>query len=110
MYNIDFLFRKYGYKLGEVKEILDDDMLPREDPKVLMARNYFDGHVEVNDLTKSDIEAAADRLQKLAFSSIQKNKKSFLIKKAWCYAKYYSIHDRKKLVFHVKQLSKALFQ
>ncbi|MFC1732476.1 radical SAM protein [candidate division KSB1 bacterium] len=50
LYNIDFLFRKYGYKLGEVKEILNDDMLPREDPKVLMARNYFDGHVDVNEL------------------------------------------------------------
>ncbi|MBU0535921.1 MAG: radical SAM protein [Nanoarchaeota archaeon] len=50
LYNVDFLFRKYGYRLKEVEGIMDDGMLPREDPKILIARQSFEGHVDVNDL------------------------------------------------------------
>ena len=50
LYNVDFLFRKYGYKLQEIKEILDKDMLPRQDPKMLLAQRHFEGHVDLNDL------------------------------------------------------------
>ncbi|MFC1754302.1 helix-hairpin-helix domain-containing protein [Thermoproteota archaeon] len=55
LYNVDFLFRKYGYKLKEIKDILNNEMLPREDPKLLIARNNFEGHVDVNDLNYNEL-------------------------------------------------------
>ncbi len=49
LYNTDFLLRKYNFKFNEIKDILDeDDNLPRGDPKVLVAENYFLKPVDVN--------------------------------------------------------------
>lgn len=48
LYNVDFMMRKYFINLREFKEVMDNGMLPKEDPKVVLARNYFDNPVDVN--------------------------------------------------------------
>jgi len=56
LYNTDFLLRKYGFPLGEVKDVLDDEgNLPRQDPKMMIARNYFDKPVDVNAATYDEL-------------------------------------------------------
>ena len=51
LYNLDFLRRSYGFGYKELEGALDDqDMLTREDPKLIMARErYHDGPVDVNE-------------------------------------------------------------
>ena len=49
LYNIDFMLRKYHIKLKEFKEIMYDGMLPKIDPKIALARNYFDSGVDLNE-------------------------------------------------------------
>ncbi|MFP4567815.1 MAG: hypothetical protein ACLFN8_02630 [Candidatus Woesearchaeota archaeon] len=49
LYRADFLLREYGFKLGEIQGIMEDSMLPRVDPKVLLARTYFSGRLDVNE-------------------------------------------------------------
>ncbi|MBD3313384.1 radical SAM protein, partial [Candidatus Woesearchaeota archaeon] len=55
LYNCDFLLRKYGYNAKEFRQIMDDGMLPREDPKLALARMSFEGHIDVNDITKEEL-------------------------------------------------------
>ncbi|MGM5484440.1 MAG: radical SAM protein [Nanobdellota archaeon] len=38
LYNIDFMTRKYGYDFREFNSIMDNGMLPREDPKMALAK------------------------------------------------------------------------
>jgi len=38
LYNADFLIRDYGFELKEIASILDDGMLPKEDPKLAIAK------------------------------------------------------------------------
>jgi len=49
LYNVDFLLRSYNYKTTEFKEIMDNDMLPREDPKLALAKANFDSPVDINE-------------------------------------------------------------
>ena len=49
LYNIDFMLRKYFIPLKEFREIMENGMLPREDPKVALARQYFDSSVDLNE-------------------------------------------------------------
>lgn len=55
LYNVDFLMRKYFFKLNEFKEIIDDGMLPKDDPKLVLARINFDGPVEVNEASYDEL-------------------------------------------------------
>jgi len=55
IYNVDFLLRKYNFKVDEIKEILINEMLPKEDPKLALAKLNFDGPVEVNEAEYSDL-------------------------------------------------------
>jgi predicted DNA-binding helix-hairpin-helix protein len=55
LYNIDFMLRKYHIPLGEFKEIMDNEMLPKIDPKVALARNYFDSGVDINEARWNDL-------------------------------------------------------
>jgi len=48
LYNIDFMTRTYGIQLKEFKEIMEDGMLPKEDPKLVLVRNSFTEPVDVN--------------------------------------------------------------
>ena len=49
LYNVDFLLRIYGYKYKEFSSIMDNDMLPRGDPKLELAKISFDRPIDVNE-------------------------------------------------------------
>jgi predicted DNA-binding helix-hairpin-helix protein len=55
LYKSDFLLRKYGFKLKELLGVMDDGMLPREDPKVVLARQYFSGPLDVKEASRDDL-------------------------------------------------------
>lgn len=55
LYNVDFMMRKYDIKLKEFKNIMEDGNLPKEDPKVALARNYFDKSIEINEAKEEDL-------------------------------------------------------
>ncbi len=48
LFNIDFMLRKYHIQLKEFREIMDNEMLPRIDPKIALARHYFDSGIDLN--------------------------------------------------------------
>jgi putative DNA modification/repair radical SAM protein len=49
LYQTDWLLRIYHYKLNDIKDILtDDDNLPNGDPKIHLARRYFNDHGLLN--------------------------------------------------------------
>jgi predicted DNA-binding helix-hairpin-helix protein len=48
LYNVDFLMRCYNFKLKEFNEIMGNGMLPREDPKLALAKANFSGAVDIN--------------------------------------------------------------
>ena len=47
LYNIDWLYRIYNYKFKELKELLKDEMLPNQDPKITHANLFLDKPVEI---------------------------------------------------------------
>jgi len=49
LYNSDFLLREYDFKVKELKSIMDDGMLPREDPKLALAKANFEGALDINE-------------------------------------------------------------
>ncbi len=56
LYNVDFLMRKYGYKLKEIDNVFVDDMLPRGDPKLVMAQQTFGGDgIDPNEASYSEL-------------------------------------------------------
>ncbi|MDD5331946.1 MAG: helix-hairpin-helix domain-containing protein [Candidatus Nanoarchaeia archaeon] len=55
LYNVDFLMRKYNFKFDEFKNILVDDMLPNKDPKFLIAKNYFDKPIDINEASEEEL-------------------------------------------------------
>lgn len=55
LYKVDFLMRQYDYKLREFELILKDEMLPAEDPKILIARQTLDKPVEINDASYQEL-------------------------------------------------------
>ena len=38
LYNIDFLLRAYNFSIDDFKEVLEDEMLPNQDPKLALAK------------------------------------------------------------------------
>jgi len=55
LYNSDFLMRDYGYKLKELYEIMDEGMLPREDPKLALAKATFDRPLDLNEASYEEL-------------------------------------------------------
>ncbi|MFH1126633.1 MAG: radical SAM protein [archaeon] len=56
LYNTDFLLRKYGYKLKDIKEILTSEgNLKRRDPKLLIAENQIKKPLDINSATYSEL-------------------------------------------------------
>jgi len=55
LYNVDFMLRKYHIPFKEFKEILDDGMLPKIDPKIALARMHFDSGVDLNEVKWDDL-------------------------------------------------------
>lgn len=55
LYNVDFLMRQYGFKINEFTQIMDGGMLPDIDPKVALAREYFDSALDINEADYNDL-------------------------------------------------------
>jgi len=55
LYNADWLLREYDYKLGEIKEILEDGMLPDKDPKLAIAEKTLTEPVVVEDASYEEL-------------------------------------------------------
>ena len=49
MYNLDFLLRVYGYTIEEFELVMEDGMLPGQDPKLALAQAMFDSPVDINE-------------------------------------------------------------
>lgn len=55
LYNVDFLLRSYNYKVKEFDNILDNNMLPNEDPKLALAKSNFDSPLDINEAEYNDL-------------------------------------------------------
>jgi putative DNA modification/repair radical SAM protein len=57
LYNVDFMLRKYeSIKLNEFKAVVDDiGNLPDGDPKIHLAKQYFDRPIDVNEATTEEL-------------------------------------------------------
>lgn len=56
LYNVDYLYRQYGFKKNEFMGILNEtEMLPRIDPKIALANNYFDKGIDLNQATFEEL-------------------------------------------------------
>jgi predicted DNA-binding helix-hairpin-helix protein len=55
LYNIDFLRRRYNYKFKEFDLIMEDGMLPDEDPKLALAKAAFDGAIDINQASYEEL-------------------------------------------------------
>ena len=55
LYNVDFLYRQYDFTYKELTSVMDDGMLPREDPKLVMARNNYAGPVDINEASYEEL-------------------------------------------------------
>jgi predicted DNA-binding helix-hairpin-helix protein len=55
LYNADFLMRQYNYKLKELHQIMDNGMLPREDPKLALAKATFDRPLDINQASYEEL-------------------------------------------------------
>lgn len=55
LYNVDFLFRNYGFSFKELLSVLDEGMLSRQDPKLFLAREQFSGPLDVNEASYEEL-------------------------------------------------------
>jgi len=55
LYNTDFLIRQYGYSFKEFYKILDDGMLPKEDPKLALAKMNLDSPIDINSASYEEL-------------------------------------------------------
>ncbi len=55
LYNVDFLMRQYGYKIKEFNNIMNNGMLPKEDPKLALARANFEGAIDINEASYDEL-------------------------------------------------------
>ncbi|MFH0875319.1 MAG: radical SAM protein [archaeon] len=49
LYNSDFLLRDYNFNIKELYSIMDDGMLPKEDPKLALAKANLDSPLDINE-------------------------------------------------------------
>ncbi len=55
LYNADFLIRDYGYNVKEFYSVMDNGMLPKEDPKLALARANFDKPLDINEASYKEL-------------------------------------------------------
>jgi len=55
LYNVDFLRRNYEFKLKEFDAVMDEGMLPNQDPKLALAKANFSGAVDVNEASYNEL-------------------------------------------------------
>lgn len=84
LYNIDFMLRRYdsAFSLNEFREIMTDGFLPREDPKLALAKAAFEKPVEINDASYKELLKIPGIGPKTAFKIIKKRKKQRIKKRA----------------------------
>ncbi|MCK5283242.1 MAG: putative DNA modification/repair radical SAM protein [Nanoarchaeota archaeon] len=85
LYNIDFMLRKYHISLNEFKDIMQNEMLPKIDPKVALARNHFDSGIDINESSWDELirvpgigPRSASRILELQKNHIEIEKKQQL--------------------------------
>ncbi|MFX1311973.1 MAG: putative DNA modification/repair radical SAM protein [Promethearchaeota archaeon] len=117
LYQTDWLMRIYKIPLKEIKNILTDDLyLPRTDPKIKLAKNYFDGIKpnDINNLPYSELLripgiglTSARRIMKLRNEGIKITKKiqlkniGVVLKRAEPYIKFGNSYQSTLEVFIV---------
>ena len=55
LYKSDFLLRDYNFDLNDLFNVLEDDMLPSVDPKIMIAKNYFSNRLDVCEASEFDL-------------------------------------------------------
>jgi predicted DNA-binding helix-hairpin-helix protein len=55
LYNVDFLVRHYSYEFRDFEQIMDNGMLPNEDPKRAWARANFEGGIDANEASYGEL-------------------------------------------------------
>ncbi len=55
LYNSDFLLRDYGYKIKEFDSIMNDGMLPSEDPKMAIAKANIIRPIDINEASYEEL-------------------------------------------------------
>ncbi|MBW2977909.1 helix-hairpin-helix domain-containing protein, partial [Candidatus Woesearchaeota archaeon] len=55
LYNVDFLRRNYNFKLKEFDSIMQDGMLPSQDPKLALAKANFDSAIDINEASYEEL-------------------------------------------------------
>lgn len=49
LYQVDWLLRKYNFQVSEIAGIMEEGFLRNEDPKFLLAKQYFDKPLDINE-------------------------------------------------------------
>jgi predicted DNA-binding helix-hairpin-helix protein len=49
LYNLDFLLRVYGYTIEEFELVMEDGMLPGQDPKLALAQATLESPVDISE-------------------------------------------------------------
>jgi predicted DNA-binding helix-hairpin-helix protein len=55
LYNVDFLRREYGFSLKDFNMIMENGMLPNEDPKIALAKEMFDSPIDINEASYEEL-------------------------------------------------------
>ena len=55
LYNVDFLLRVYGYTIKEFDSVMEEGLLPRQDPKLAIAHANFDSPVDINEASYEEL-------------------------------------------------------
>jgi predicted DNA-binding helix-hairpin-helix protein len=55
LYNVDFLIREYNYSYTEFKDVMDNGMLPKEDPKLAIAKQSFESPLDINEASYDEL-------------------------------------------------------
>ncbi len=55
LYKADFLMKQYNYKLQEILNVMNEDMLTKQDPKLLIAREEIRNRIDVNEASRDEL-------------------------------------------------------
>lgn len=83
LYNVDFMMRKYNIPLKEIKEIMADDMLPAQDPKLALAKQNIDSPVNINEASFDELVRVPGIGPKTARKIIEMHDNKIKITKYW---------------------------
>ncbi|MBU0471801.1 MAG: helix-hairpin-helix domain-containing protein [Nanoarchaeota archaeon] len=55
LYNVDFLIRDYHFNFKDFNQVMNEGMLPREDPKLALAKATFDKPIDINEASYEEL-------------------------------------------------------